>query len=106
MKPPAVMPPIVMSLVRWSLRPAPLLGACLCLFVVISSLGVAYSSHQTRNMYRDLQMLEKDHDDLEHEYEKLLLEQSAWADYTRLNQLAQDELAMAPPANDKLVVLR
>jgi cell division protein FtsL len=57
-------------------------------------------------MYRDLQTLEKDHDDLEHEYEKLLLEQSAWADYTRLNQLAHDELAMAAPTAVDTVVIR
>jgi cell division protein FtsL len=57
-------------------------------------------------MYRDLQQLEKDHDDLEHEYEKLLLEQSAWADYTRLNELAQDKLEMAAPEISEMVVLR
>ncbi len=60
----------------------------------------------TRNMYRDLQTLEKDHDDLEHEFEKLLLEQSAWADYTRLDRLAHDELAMSAPSPSETVVLR
>ena len=56
-------------------------------------------------MYRELQQIEKGHDDLEHEYEKLLLEQSAWADYSRLDQLAHDELAMAAPMPDSTVVL-
>jgi len=57
-------------------------------------------------MYRDLQQLEKNHDDLEHEYEKLLLEKSAWADYTRLNELAQDKLKMTVPETSEMVVLR
>jgi cell division protein FtsL len=57
-------------------------------------------------MYRDLQQLEKNHDDLEHEYEKLLLEKSAWADYTRLNELAQDKLKMIVPETSEMVVLR
>ena len=96
----------VLQLFRWVVSPGPLLGGCLSLLVVVSALGVAWSAHETRNMYRDLQLLEKDHDDLEHEYEKLLLEQSAWADYTRLNELARDKLAMSPPDSEDLVVLR
>ena len=100
------MPLIVQQLVRWFFSPKPMGGSLLCVLLVVSSLGVAYASHQTRNMYRDLQQLEKDHDDLEHEYEKLLLEQSAWADYTRLNGLAQDKLQMAAPKSSEMVVLR
>jgi cell division protein FtsL len=57
-------------------------------------------------MYRDLQNLEKDHDDLEHEYEKLILERSAWADYTRLNRIALDKLQMSVPSTSEMVVLR
>ena len=57
-------------------------------------------------MYRDLQSLEKDFDDLEHEYEKLLLEESAWADYTRLDQLAHSELEMRAPSPDETVVIQ
>jgi len=101
-----MMPVIVQQLARWFFSRRPMLGSFLCGLLVVSSLGVAYSSHETRNMYRDLQQLEKDHDDLEHEYEKLLLEQSAWADYTRLNGLAQDKLQMTAPAISEMVVLR
>ena len=100
------MPVIVQQLVRWFLSPRPMVGSLLCSMLVLSSLGVTYSSHQTRNMYRDLQQLEKDHDDLEHKYEKLLLEQSAWADYTRLNELAQEMLQMTAPETSEMVVLR
>jgi cell division protein FtsL len=48
----------------------------------------------------------KSHDDLEHEYEKLLLERAAWTDYTRLNRLARDELEMIAPDILEVVVLR
>lgn len=97
---------LIRELIAWYFKPTPLFMSVLVVLLVVSSLGVAYSSHQTRNMYRDLQVLEKDHDDLEHEYEKLLLEQSAWADYTRLNQIASDQLAMTPPTTDDMVVVR
>lgn len=97
---------VVRLLFSWLIRPQSLAAGSLGAIVVFGALGVAYSSHESRNMYRDLQQLEKDHDDLEHEYEKLLLEQSAWADYTRLNQLAQERLFMSAPAADDMVVLR
>ncbi len=97
---------ILIEFITWFFSPRPLIAAGLSLVLVGSALGVAYSAHETRNMYRDLQTLEKDFDDLEHEYEKLLLEQSAWADYTRLDRLAHDELAMAAPTPEEMVVLK
>ena len=96
---------LLREVISWLVRPRQITTLLLSAGLVTSALSVAYSAHQTRNMYRDLQQLEKDFDDLEHEYEKLLLEQSAWADYTRLDQLAQDKLAMAAPAPDTTVVL-
>ncbi len=100
------MPVILRQLISWVLEPKVVFAVALCFLAIFSALGVSYSSHQTRNMYSELQQLEKNQDDLEHEYEKLLLEQSAWADYTRLNQLAREELEMTPPSNDELVVIR
>ena len=100
------MPLIAKQLFIWFFAPKPLLATALCCLMVVSALGVAFTSHETRNMYRDLQRLQKTQDDLEHEYEKLLLEQSAWADYTRLNELAQDKLEMSAPETRKMVVLR
>ena len=89
----------------WLIEPRQLVVGLLSLVVIISALAVTYSGHQTRNMYRELQQLEKDDDDLEHEYEKLLLEHGAWADYSRLDRLAHDKLSMAVPAPDNTVVL-
>lgn len=100
------MPAILRLIIGWFSSPRPILGAALTSVFVVSAIGVAYSAHETRNMYRDLQRLEKSHDDLEHEYEKLLLEQSAWADYTRLNELAFKDLEMQAPETEDMVVLR
>jgi cell division protein FtsL len=100
------MPVIVQQLGRWLFSSRPMGSSLLCGLLIVSSLGVAYASHQTRNMYRDLQQLQIDHDEIEHEYEKLLLERSAWADYTRLNGLARDKLQMTAPETSDMVVLR
>ena len=100
------MPVILRQLLSWLIAPKPLSGVVLCALLVTSAFGVIWSAHQTRNMYRDLQQLEKDHDDLEHEYEKLLLEHSAWADYVRLNEIARKELNMTAPKTKDMVVLQ
>ncbi|MGI9321996.1 MAG: cell division protein FtsL [Pseudomonadales bacterium] len=96
---------LAFRLLAWLLAPPRLLALCLALAATLSATGVAYATHLTRNMYRDLQQLEKDRDDLEHEYHRLLLEQGAWADYSRLNQLAAKELAMVAPDPGEMVVL-
>ena len=89
----------------WLIKPRQLIVGLFSLLVIISSIAVTYSGHQTRNMYRELQKLEKEDDDLEHEFEKLLLEYSAWADYSRLDRLAHDKLHMTVPVPDNTVVL-
>ena len=96
---------LLKSMFLWLIEPRQLISGLLSSLVIVSALAVAYSAHQTRNMYRELQQIEKGHDDLEHEYEKLLLEQSAHTDYGRLDQLAHDDLAMIAPAPDNTVVL-
>jgi len=89
----------------WLMKPRQLIAGLLLLLVIFSSIAVTYSGHQTRNMYRELQQLEKEDDDLEHEFERLLLEHSAWAEYGRLDRLAQDELHMSVPVPSNTVVL-
>ena len=101
-----MIPTIVQQLMKWVFSWRPILVISLCVLLVISALSVTYTSHQTRNLYRDLQQLQKSHDDLEHEYEKLLLERAAWTDYTRLNRLARDELEMIAPDILEVVGLR
>jgi cell division protein FtsL len=45
-------------------------------------------------------------DNLDSEYEKLLLEQSAWADYTRVDRVSRDELGMKPPLAKNMVIVK
>ena len=75
-------------------------------FLVASALGVIAASHQTRNMYREIQVLQQEQDNLQSEYEKLLLEQSALANNGRLHQVARDELNMIPPDVTKIILVR
>ena len=72
----------------------------LFLLFLASSIGVIYSAHMTRQMYSSLQSLQQEQDDLDNRYEKLLLEQSAWADYTRVDQLAREEWEQIFPVSE------
>ena len=67
---------------------------------------VSFSSHQTRELYRNLHIIQKKRDDLDFEYQKLILERGAFADYSRITDLAKKQLNMRAPLTDELVVLR
>ena len=97
---------LVISFFRWLLLPGQLVVVLLCGAVMASAIGIAYSSYLVRQSYAELQRLGKHQDDLEDEYEALLLERSAWADYTRLHRLADRELAMVAPRPDEMVVVK
>ena len=89
----------------WLLAWQQLLVVALIGLLVISSLAVALSAHATRPLYSHLQVLEQERDNLDSEYEKLLLEQSAWADYTRIDQVSREQLHMLAPSSESIVVV-
>ena len=78
----------------WLLRWPQLLVAALVVACLVSGIGVVYSVHTTRMLYSEIQSLQTEQDRLDSEYEKLLLEQSAWAAYARVDELSRDELNM------------
>ena len=97
---------ILIDILNWLVRPQQLLSGIILVAFTGSSIGVIYAAHKTREMYRQLQSLQQIQDDLDSEYEKLLLEQGAWARYVRVDQLAREELGMIPPPPESLVVIR
>jgi cell division protein FtsL len=89
----------------WLGRSQQILVLLAVVLFLVSAIGVVYSAHMTRQLYGSMQVLQSDQDDLDSEYEKLLLEQSAWADYTRVDQLAREELNMTPPSPKDFVLV-
>ncbi|MEJ6517210.1 MAG: cell division protein FtsL [Pseudomonadales bacterium] len=89
----------------WLLAWQQLLIAALIGLLVVSSLAVALSAHETRQLYSQLQVLGQERDNLDSEYEKLLLEQSAWADYSRIDQVSREQLHMLAPTSKSIVVV-
>ncbi|MFT4631476.1 MAG: cell division protein FtsL [Candidatus Pseudothioglobus sp.] len=77
----------------------------LVLVGIASALAVIQSVHVTRQQYSELQELRAIQDNLDSEYEMLLLEQSAWGDYARIDQVARDDLMMFAPTAETLIVV-
>ncbi len=93
------------KLVSWLLEWNQLSVLAALVLVFVSALGVVYASFETRRSYAEIQELVRDQDNLDSEYEKLLLEQSAWADYSRVDQISREELQMASPSAKDIVVV-
>ena len=91
---------------RWIWRGPNIMTLFVGAFLVSSALAVIASSHQTRNMYREIQVLQQEQDNLQSEYEKLLLEQSALANNERVHQVARSELNMIPPDLSKIILVK
>lgn len=92
--------------IAWVVRRDQIPVGILLVVVIASAIAVVYSAHVTRQLYSERQSLQKEQDNLDNEYEKLLLEQSAWADYARVDQLARQELDMKQPGASDLVIVR
>jgi cell division protein FtsL len=97
---------LVKSLVRWVCVGWPGRVNLLLCFVLLSCVGVILASYETRALYSRLQVEEHVSDNLDSEYERLLLEQSAWAGYHRVDQLAREELQMRSPGQANFVLMR
>ena len=74
--------------------------------IVICAFGVIQTSHACRQLYAQLQVLEASRWYMEEDFGRLLLEQSTWASYHRIEQVAGRDLNMQPPsiADMKLVL--
>jgi cell division protein FtsL len=81
-------------------------GAALGL-ILLSAFSLIMSTHNCREFYAQLQVLEASQWYLQEDYGRLLLEQSTWASHYRVEQVATRELGMhAPEAALRQVVVQ
>ncbi|MCM5703138.1 cell division protein FtsL [Larsenimonas salina] len=86
-------------------RPSFMGVAILFLLVVLSAFVVVTSAHHTRVQYVRLQKMERQHDQLQTNWSRLLLEESTWSSPSRIEALAQKRLNMhVPDVNDSRVI--
>lgn len=73
--------------------------------VVVSATGLVYSKHLQRRYFVELQNLQEQGAQLETEWEQLLLEESAWSNQARIEQIANSKLGMRLVKHSDVVML-
>lgn len=79
--------------------------AALALGVMLSALAVVYTKHHSRQLFIELEALKSQRDDLNIEWNRLMLEQATWATPTRIEAIARDRLQMTLPQAEKIVIV-
>ena len=76
------------------------------LIVVVSAIIVAYQTHQLRQATIAFKELQDEQTALDLQWQKLRLEQSALADHSRVEKLAEDKLDMKHTDNDDEIIMK
>ena len=66
------------------------------LLVLVSALAVVSSTHQTRQLFAELQLLQRHENDLATKWRQMLVEKSALASHGRVERIARQDLGMKP----------
>ena len=86
--------------VRWGFT-----NALLAVAIIASAQAVVQVSHQCRDLYGRLQVLESERWSMQENQGRLLLEQSTWAAPHRVEEVALQRLGMKVPGEDDLRVV-
>lgn len=77
----------------------------LFILVLASALSIIYAKNLQRQLTSELQMVQREANQLRVEWGQLLLEHSTWATPPRVQQIAQQELLMSVPSSQQTIVL-
>ncbi len=80
--------------------------ALLWVVVVVSALAVAFVSHLCREKYSQLTAMEREANQLQVDYGKYLLEQSAWGSLQRIENMAVNNLQMRSPQPEEILMIK
>ncbi len=83
-----------------------LMTVLLALALFGSSLGVVFSTHQARQLFVELQGLQKVRDEMNTQWGRLQLEQSTWATHGRIEKIANNKLDMVIPPPGAVVIVQ
>ncbi|MDA1108144.1 MAG: cell division protein FtsL [Proteobacteria bacterium] len=81
-------------------------AALLVLAALASAFAVVYARHEGRKLFIDLQALQQVRDEMDVEWGQLQLEQSTWATHSRIDPIAREQLGMAVPAPNTILIIK
>jgi cell division protein FtsL len=73
--------------------------------VLVSSAGAIYSKYRARELFVELERLNTARDELDAEWGRLQLEQSAWSAYAFVERVASERLHMSIPDSRDIEIL-
>lgn len=73
---------------------------------VATGVGVVYSKHSMRKSFIELQSMQNNFDELQIEWGRFQLEQSAWSTHGRVEKIAREKLNMGLVHEERLVFLK
>ncbi|MDR2215630.1 MAG: cell division protein FtsL [Nevskiaceae bacterium] len=79
--------------------------AVLWLAVLASAAGAIWSRHRSRELFVELEQLNRQRDSLEVEWGQLQLEQSAWSTHAFVERVATTRLNMGTPDPERIRVV-
>jgi cell division protein FtsL len=83
-----------------------LIATIVFVVVMATAIGLVYSKHKTRKLFVELQLLNKEVISLNTEWGQLQLEQSAWSDHGRIEQIARKRLDMVIPEAEQVAFIK
>lgn len=73
--------------------------------IVASGVMLVDAKYEARQLFAELEALRRETDRLEIDWNRLRLEQGAYATHPRIESLARSELSLAPPRPPQMVVV-
>lgn len=75
------------------------------ILLFFSALAVVYEKHHSRQLFIELQSLQRQVESLQVEWSQLLLEQGTWSSDARVERLATSHLQMGLPEPNQVAVI-
>jgi cell division protein FtsL len=91
--------------VKASLRVLSVVVPALWLLTLGSAAGAIYSKHRARELFLELERLNRQRDELEIDWGRLQLEQSAWSTHAFVESVATQKLKMTTPRPAEIEVV-
>lgn len=88
-----------------SLRVLSVVVPALWLLTLGSAAGAIYSKHRARELFLELERLNRQRDELEIDWGRLQLEQSAWSTHAFVESVATQKLKMTTPRPAEIEVV-
>ncbi len=73
--------------------------------VILSAVQLVRMRHESRQLFVELQALERSRDELNEQWGQLQLEEATWSRHSRVEEIARNRLQMHLPMHKRVVVV-